>query len=215
MFWAKLRLSNQYKKVGAISDVVDGRTFKEVLLGYSKKSVEKVCARCKGETTEGSLSKEEPKGLVPLLAEPLQIEVEKGDKGWLKNCLVGQISAMYDACFVQQVLRSEGFKVKVCHWFGFYVITWFEEEEQIEIFWDLRDSTLKAWLDDVDNVENFSSSQKLRVWLSIEGLPHGAWAESVFNRIASWWGKVIKIDPETAAKSRLDSARILVGVNFL
>ncbi|KAK9027665.1 hypothetical protein V6N11_067489 [Hibiscus sabdariffa] len=204
-----------YKKVGVISDFVDGRTFKDVMMGYSKKLVLKVSAERKDESNVSSFSEEKPKVLVPILAEPLQIEIVEGEKTWLKNCLVGQISAMYDAGFVQQVMCSEGFKVKVCQWFGYYAIIWFEEEEHIEIFWDLRNSTLKVWFDDVDTVENFSSSQKLWVWLSIEGLPLEAWLESNLNRIASRWGKVIKIDPETVAKSRLDRARILSGVNCL
>ncbi|KAK8655417.1 hypothetical protein V6N13_107993 [Hibiscus sabdariffa] len=86
-----------YKKVGVISDFVDGRTFKDVMMGYSKKLVLKVSAERKDESNVSSFSEEKPKVLVPILAEPLQIEIVEGEKTWLKNCLVGQISAMYDA----------------------------------------------------------------------------------------------------------------------
>ncbi|KAK9038414.1 hypothetical protein V6N11_023285 [Hibiscus sabdariffa] len=170
-----------HKKVGFSSKVVEGKTFKDALMDYSKKSVVKLSEGCEGEATVGSLSKDMSKVSGSILVEPIQIEVEEGDKSWLKNCLVGQLSAMYDAVFVQQVLCSEGFKVK-------------------------------TWFDDVDTVENFTSSQKLRVWLSIEGLPLGAWSVSVLNRIASRWRKIIKIDPEKVARTRLDRVRILMGL---
>ncbi|KAL4309565.1 hypothetical protein GQ457_01G031530 [Hibiscus cannabinus] len=67
------------------------------------------------------------------------------------------------------------------------------------------DEKEKAWL----------KNCLLKVWLSIEGLPLEAWSESVLHRIGRRWGKVIRLDPETLAKSRLDKARILLGINCL
>ncbi|KAK8656115.1 hypothetical protein V6N13_108674 [Hibiscus sabdariffa] len=201
-----------YKKDGASFKVVDGRTFKAVLMGNFKQVLEVGSAGSKGEAKVNSLSKENAKSVRSLMVEPLQIVVEEGDKAWLNNCLVGQISAMHDTEFIQQMLRSKGFKVKVFHWFGFYSIIWFDKEMQIEIFWDMRNTTIEPWLDEVDTVNNFLSSHKLRVWLSIKGLPLRAWSKLVFHCIARRWGKVIRLDPEMAVKTILDKAKILLGI---
>ncbi|KAK8662063.1 hypothetical protein V6N13_091651 [Hibiscus sabdariffa] len=93
------------------------------------------------------------------------IAVDDKEKSWMKQCLIGQIVPMYDADFVQQVLISEGFKVSVSTWSGFVVVIMFEEVEQVDIFWDLKDSFLRSWLVDIDHVENFMNARKLRVWL--------------------------------------------------
>ncbi|KAK8681874.1 hypothetical protein V6N13_054273 [Hibiscus sabdariffa] len=124
-------------------------------------------------------------------------DIKEKDKQWLKKCLVGQIVAMYDASFVQQMLTLEGFKVKVSCWSGYYVIISFEEEEQIEIFWDLKESVLKPWLVDIDIVENFMIQKKIRVWVSLEGLLLEAWNEAVLVSIGSLWGNVIRLDTDT------------------
>ncbi|KAK8716477.1 hypothetical protein V6N13_043784 [Hibiscus sabdariffa] len=59
------------------------------------------------------------------------------------------------------MLQSEGFKVKVSIWPGYYMIIQFEEEEQLDIFWDLKDSLLKPWLCEIESVENFMQVKKL------------------------------------------------------
>ncbi|KAL4386551.1 hypothetical protein GQ457_09G024140 [Hibiscus cannabinus] len=127
----------------------------------------------------------------------------------------GQIVAMYDAEFIQQILRSEGFKVSVSCWYGFYVILRFEEIEQVEIFWDLKDSFLKTWFCDIDMIESFMKSKKLQVWVCIEGMPLEAWNDSNFVSIANLWGNVIRLDTDTIEKRRLDVARVLVGISCL
>ncbi|KAK8644393.1 hypothetical protein V6N13_123701 [Hibiscus sabdariffa] len=91
----------------------------------------------------------------------------------------------------------------------------FEEEEQIPIFWDLKESLLKSWFTDIDTVDNFMNKKKLRVWVRIEGMPLMAWQESVFNTIGSRWGNVIRIEEETVKRLRFDGARILLGVSCL
>ncbi|KAK8624970.1 hypothetical protein V6N13_089854 [Hibiscus sabdariffa] len=137
------------------------------------------------------------------------------DKRWLDNCLIVQITAIYDAELVQQLLVAEGFKVKVIRWIGFYVVICFEEEEQVSIFWDLKESLLKPWFSDIDTVESFMDSYKLKVWVCIEGLPLEAWTEPVIRLIGGRWGKVIQVDADTVNRNRVDAARILIGVKCL
>ncbi|KAK8701743.1 hypothetical protein V6N13_020122 [Hibiscus sabdariffa] len=81
---------------------------------------------------------------------------------------------------------------------SFYAVIRFEEEEQIPIFWDLKESLLKSWFTDIDTVDNFMNKKKFRVWVRIEGMPLMAW-----------------IEEETAKKLRFDGARILLGVSCL
>ncbi|KAK8676837.1 hypothetical protein V6N13_142399 [Hibiscus sabdariffa] len=118
---------------------VDGRSYKEVLMSKITTVNEVTSLGCP-QVLDGQL-KEEKVELSSLEKGLLFVTTEK-DKEWLRKCLVGKISAMYDAEFVQQVLQSEGFKVKVSCWSGFFAIIHFEEEEQINIFWDLKDSIL-------------------------------------------------------------------------
>ncbi|KAK8492800.1 hypothetical protein V6N12_044414 [Hibiscus sabdariffa] len=82
----------------------------------------------------------------------------------------------------------------------------------MEIFWDLRNSTIKPWFEDIDTIEIFMKSQKHKVWLCIQGLPLEAWNELAFLSIASRWGKLIRLDTDTGDKKRLDIARILIGI---
>ncbi|KAK8533846.1 hypothetical protein V6N13_028464 [Hibiscus sabdariffa] len=128
---------------------------------------------------------------------------------------VGQVKGMYDANFVEQALKSEGFKVKVSPWSGFFVIIHFVEQEQIQIFWDLKASLLKSWFVNIDTVEHFSSEKKLKVWVTLENLPLVAWNDEIFKSIVSRWGTVLKTDEDTSQKNKFDCARILTGVKHL
>ncbi|KAK8564991.1 hypothetical protein V6N12_058567 [Hibiscus sabdariffa] len=128
----------------------------------------------------------------------IQVNVFEYEREWIKSFVVGQIKAMYDTELVQQALQADGFKITVCQWLGFYAVIRFEEEEQIPIFWDLKESLLKSWFTDIDTVDNFMNKKKFRVWVRIEGMPLMAW-----------------IEEETAKKLRFDGARILLGVSCL
>ncbi|KAK9004251.1 hypothetical protein V6N11_002057 [Hibiscus sabdariffa] len=145
----------------------------------------------------------------------IQVNVSEHEREWIKSCVIGQIKAMYDIELVQQALQVDGFKITVSRWSGFYAVIRFEEEEQIPIFWDLKESLLKSWFTDIDTVDNFMNKKKLRVWVRIEGMPLMAWQESVFNTIGSRWGNVIRIEEETVKRLRFDGARILLGVSCL
>ncbi|KAL4386887.1 hypothetical protein GQ457_09G026990 [Hibiscus cannabinus] len=57
--------------------------------------------------------------------------------------------------------------------------------------------------------------QKLKVWVSLEGLPLEAWSESTLFTIGSRWGRVIQIDSDSVERKRLDKARLLLEVKCL
>ncbi|KAK8501182.1 hypothetical protein V6N12_008191 [Hibiscus sabdariffa] len=106
---------------------------------------------------------------------------------WIKSSLVGQIKGMYDIDFVQQVLWSDGFKA----------------------------SLLNDWFDDIDFIECFMLNKKLKVWISMEGIPLEFWNHSTLSVIAGLRGSVIKVDGDTLQMKRVDAARILLGVSQL
>ncbi|KAK8612419.1 hypothetical protein V6N13_092535 [Hibiscus sabdariffa] len=58
-------------------------------------------------------------------------------------------------------------------------------------------------------------SEKLKVWVSLEGLPLEAWSESTLLAIGSRWGRIIQIDSDSVERKRLDKARLLLGVKCL
>ncbi|KAK9008239.1 hypothetical protein V6N11_075141 [Hibiscus sabdariffa] len=132
---------------------------------------------------------------------------------WLSNCLVCQVKGMYDADFVQQVLVAGGFKVKVCVWSGYFVLLYFDEEEHMEIFRDLKEAMLESWFVSIDSYYDFTRLNKLKIWVVLDGFPIEAWHEDVFVSMANSWGSFVKLDEDTASKSRLDSARILISVS--
>ncbi|KAL4318738.1 hypothetical protein GQ457_18G015890 [Hibiscus cannabinus] len=180
--------------------VTNERSFKDVLLGITQE-VEKVSAPSKEGCFETDIT--------------LQIPFSPSEANCLKNSFVGQVKGMYNADFVQEALRSDGFNIKVSTWSGFYVIVQCLEVEQVEIFWDLKKSLMESWFEDIDTVDNFLSKKKLKIWVNIEGLPLFAWHATVIESIAKKWGHVVKIDDDTLARNRFDVARVLLGVTFI
>ncbi|KAK9006188.1 hypothetical protein V6N11_035233 [Hibiscus sabdariffa] len=98
----------------------------------------------------------------------IKASIPPSDLEWLNQCFVGQVKGMYDTDFVQQALRADRFKVKVSVWSSFYVIIHCLEVEQVAIFWDLKQSLLESWFEEIDTLVNFTSEKKLKIWVSIE-----------------------------------------------
>ncbi|KAK8636768.1 hypothetical protein V6N13_124506 [Hibiscus sabdariffa] len=127
--------------------------------------------------------------------ERYPVNVFETESEWLEFCVIGQIKSMYDTDFVQQVLQADCFKVKVCGWSGYYTIIRFEEQEQIPIFWDLKESLLQSWFSDINTDMN---KKKLRIWVCIEGILIVAWQDAMLKTIGSRCGSVIRIDVDTS-----------------
>ncbi|KAK9037406.1 hypothetical protein V6N11_022317 [Hibiscus sabdariffa] len=200
--------SNKSIKKSRLYMVTNGRSYKEVLVSKDKSNFGGSVER-QGlvEGTNQVLNQKEAN------FEPFHFSIPKVDIEWMDHCIVGQIKGMYDALVVQQALRSDGFRVKVSVWSGYYVIIQFEEEEQIQIFWDLKDSMLGLWFDDIDLVDHFTKYEKLKVWMILENVPLVAWNESVFAAMANRWGSFISLEEDTSKRIRLDQAHILLGVS--
>ncbi|KAL4340434.1 hypothetical protein GQ457_08G033810 [Hibiscus cannabinus] len=191
------------------SKMTEGRSYREALFSHDSRSEEK------GKESNGTgfdLGNKPGACSTVNDCNLFHFTVQQNDMLWINKCIVGQIKGMYDADFIQQILRSDGFKVKVSAWSGFYSIIQFEEEEQIQIFKDLKEEMLKNWFDDLETLENFSLNLKHKIWVSLENVPLVAWNNGIFSALANKWGKLIKIDKDTALKNRFDCARLLIGV---
>ncbi|KAK9021600.1 hypothetical protein V6N11_011581 [Hibiscus sabdariffa] len=201
-------ISNKSVDKSRVFMYTNGRSYKEVLMSKPMSNPgDDVDRQGLEEATNPDFTRKE------INFEPFNFSIPKADLVWLEHCLVGQVKGMYDAHVVQQALCSEGFRVKVSVWSGFYVIIQFEEEEQIQIFWDLKDSMLGLWFDDIDSVDHFIKNKKLKVWLILGNVPLAAWNESVFVALTNRWGSFISVEDDTSKRVRLDKARILVGVS--
>ncbi|KAK9042478.1 hypothetical protein V6N11_017548 [Hibiscus sabdariffa] len=206
------RLEKLKRRDVVLNKGIDEQTYKEALMTNTgegngdevRVKIAKGSGNPSGDIVVGSVA-----------TEAVQIATTNKDQSRLKQCLVGQINPMYDPKFVQQVLVANGFRVKVSSWSGFYVVIQFEEVEQMDIFWDLKESVLKPWFEEIDTVERFMKEQKLKVWVSLEGIPLEAWSESTMFAIGSCWGRVIQIDSDTVERKLLDKARLLLGVKCL
>ncbi|KAK8690445.1 hypothetical protein V6N13_073978 [Hibiscus sabdariffa] len=183
-----------YQKVPkskGITKVVEGRSNKEALICNISVDSGKHCQdanvapkKADHESTEvQKVSVKESE--VNADFKPLVMTLGERDKGRLNSCLIGQINFMYDVDFVQHMLQSEGFKVSISCCSGYYAIIKFEEEEQLDIFWDLKETVLKPWFPEIDRVESFKEAKKLRVWVCIERLPLKAWNETDLFNIGS------------------------------
>ncbi|KAK9000970.1 hypothetical protein V6N11_082764 [Hibiscus sabdariffa] len=199
-----------------MSSKLDRRTFKEALLGNSHqkdKGDDPKKLPILGHRAAFSDYRQngEDDSNINNVGAPIPVSVSKAELSWLKRCFVVQIRGMYDTKFVQQALVSDGFRVKVCLWSGFYAIICFEEEKQMAIFWDMKEMLLNSWFTDIDNLDNFMNKKKLRVWVCVQGMPLMAWQETMFTTLGSRWGRVVRLDADTVNKSRLYVARILLG----
>ncbi|KAL4387432.1 hypothetical protein GQ457_09G028790 [Hibiscus cannabinus] len=87
--------------------LTNGRSFKEVLLTKSEPG-----RPCSFNGDPEEIRGENFKSDKPI-ADPYHFSLSGKELAWMDNCLVGQIKGMYDASFVEQVLLSEGFKVKI------------------------------------------------------------------------------------------------------
>ncbi|KAK8562412.1 hypothetical protein V6N12_010493 [Hibiscus sabdariffa] len=186
------------------SKVSKDKSYKDALLEHLKPQMQDETHVVGGQKKEKSSGRE----TINIMAS-----IPSSDLDWLNQCFVGQVKGMYDADFVQQALRSDGFKVKVSVWSGFYVIIHCLEVEQVAILWDLKQSLLESWFEEIDTLANFMSETKLKIWVSIEGIPIHAWHPSVIKSVASHWGKVIKVDEDTISRNIFDCAWVLVGVS--
>ena len=78
--------------------------------------------------------------------------------------------------------------------------------------WSLGRSNLilQKWTSNLDLNNDFQS--QVPVWIRLPELPLEYWHEDVFDGIARTFGELLSIDPVTAAKKRLNYARICIGV---
>ncbi|KAK8698523.1 hypothetical protein V6N13_114635 [Hibiscus sabdariffa] len=145
---------------------------------------------------------------------PYEVHPPQTETKWLKLCLVGQLKSMYNVDLVRQALRSEEYSCQLCEWSGFYVLIHFDSGKGLEDFWKAKDSLLKSWFADLDQLHTFEQKKKQKVWITISSVPFSVWFDSFFKNLASLWGEVLKIDEETVAKTRFDVAHVLVGVSL-
>ncbi|KAL4346370.1 hypothetical protein GQ457_17G015750 [Hibiscus cannabinus] len=190
--------------------LTNGRSYKEVLMAQGLTE-----ARFSEDCQGSEVDFKQDHNRTEAKFEPFHFSLPKKEIQWLDYFLVGQVKGMYDAFVVQQALRSDGFRVKVSVWSGYYVIIQFEEEEQIQIFWDLKESLLEQWFDDIDSIDHFIKYKKFKVWAILENLPLVAWNVSILTAMANKWGSFICVEEDTLKRIRFDQARILLGVSHI
>ncbi|GMJ03208.1 hypothetical protein HRI_003990000 [Hibiscus trionum] len=144
----------------------DNRTFKDVLLGVPESVIPSGDERGVEDRTEdgaADIYKAEGSNKVVrvVLVESDQeirnveegqqfITIQKKEMAWIKNCMVGRIKTMYNAEIVQEALRSDGFQVTVCPWFGLLVILRAPDAETKNEVWALRGELLRTWFDKLE-----------------------------------------------------------------
>ncbi|GMI98329.1 hypothetical protein HRI_003502200 [Hibiscus trionum] len=222
-FESKSRATNPFK-------LRDLRTYKEALLSYKghpsnsgwqkgdsfskvsdRSSAEKNVETCADgdRMVEVKLVSEYP----PVIKEAMvdrSIQFRKELASWIHQSVVGRLKNMYNAEFVQDALRAEGFRVNVCPWEENMVVIRLSNAQERKTLWETRRELLRTWFDELELLEGFDGKHFSKCWVVLSNVPLQIWNSDFFFGLCNQWGVVIQIDDETKQLQRFDRARILV-----
>ncbi|KAK8696942.1 hypothetical protein V6N13_113110 [Hibiscus sabdariffa] len=139
--------------------------------------------------------------------------IKEADMTWKRSCLVGSMTPIFNIETIQEALRSDGFQVEVCPWFGLTVILKFTNVEEKMRCWRARSKLLRTWLDKCELLEGFEGKKRLKIWVLLQDVPLSVWNFNFLIGLTSRWGKVVEVDEGTRNLRRFDVARILVQTN--
>ncbi|KAE8704873.1 hypothetical protein F3Y22_tig00110435pilonHSYRG00103 [Hibiscus syriacus] len=176
----------------------DGRTYKDTVVGLKKDEGQQ--SRNLGDRRE---EKNDMDFFIPL-----------EERAWLRTSLTGIVKVIFEVEFVQRALRTEGINVKVVRW-GYaknaclVVFRSVEEKEAaIEDKWE----ALSFWFERLEPVIEEKGVPLPYCSVSMMGVPLNCWSVSFFTSLASRWGKLVKIQEQTAQRVDCRVAQMLLRV---
>ncbi|KAE8682317.1 Polynucleotide adenylyltransferase family protein isoform 4 [Hibiscus syriacus] len=121
----------------------------------------------------------------------LEVFIPMEDRSWLRSSLTGICKPLFEVEFVQRALRTEGINVKVIQW-GY---------------------AKKACL--FERLEHVMEEEGVPLpycAVSMIGVPLNCWSVPFFTSLASRWGKLVKIQEQTANRVDCRVAYMLLRV---
>ncbi|GMJ11561.1 hypothetical protein HRI_004825300 [Hibiscus trionum] len=140
------------------------------------------------------------------------IQIPRDDMKWLKACLVGRIKSMYNAEVVQDALRSDGFNATVCTWNGLLSVIRADSEATKNKIWEVREELLRIWFDELEFLQGFEGKMRVKVLVELKNVPLHLWNPWFFRQLGERWGKVLKVEEETAGLLNFDRAKMILEV---
>ncbi|KAK8697394.1 hypothetical protein V6N13_113545 [Hibiscus sabdariffa] len=150
------KVNRESKKMKESGKVVDSRSYKEALLG----NIIGVNAQ-RPQEAEVELGHVAHEKEVVGNAAHVNVEVCKADQGCelVPGVSVNELEVMKSVSPLVMALNK-----KDKEWLNnCLIVLKFDEEEQIDIFWELKDTILKPWFSDIDTVANFMEAKKLLI----------------------------------------------------
>ncbi|GMI85109.1 hypothetical protein HRI_002180200 [Hibiscus trionum] len=142
------------------------------------------------------------------------IQILRGDMKWLKACLVGRIKPMYNVEVVQDALRSDGLNATVCNWNGLLSVIRADSEATKSKIWEVREELLSIWFDELEFLQGFEDKMRVKVLVELKNVSLHLWNTWFFWHLGERWGKVLKVEEETAGLINFDRAMLILEVQY-
>ncbi|KAE8709196.1 hypothetical protein F3Y22_tig00110332pilonHSYRG01075 [Hibiscus syriacus] len=175
---------------------LDGRTYRDTVVGV-KKVLKGLQVSSQGNKKEENKS--------------LEVFILVEERIWLKSSLTGICKDIFEVDFVQKALRNEGFKAKVIRW-GFAknaCLVVFQSVEERRIAMEERWEALSFWFQLLDPVVDEGGIPLAYCAISMVGVPLNCWSVPFFSSLASRWGKLVRIQDQTAHRVDCRVAQLL------
>ncbi|KAJ4833698.1 hypothetical protein Tsubulata_034942 [Turnera subulata] len=100
--------------------------------------------------------------------------------------------------------------VKVSELSGNTVLACFPSEASMRQFIQEAPDWVRIWFSSLKPWEKGDHAKNRRAWLCIRGIPLHAWCNEFFQIVGSLFGDLVRVDPATEQRHRLDGAWIEV-----
>ncbi|KAJ4840697.1 hypothetical protein Tsubulata_044983 [Turnera subulata] len=159
------------------------------------------------------------RGSGPFNATPGQTEIDAVNTfvpttetvQWLGRCAVGVLKNPTSMESVHYIWILDGMRnVEVTDMGGDKVLVCFPTKENMTHFLQCNHDWVRLRFDSLVPWCVGDRATNRACWLEVRGLPLMAWAQEFFEIVGSWFGKLIKVHPETVLRKHLGAARLEV-----
>ena len=130
---------------------------------------------------------------------------------WLNKSLICVSEVAWDLEVLTQALVKDGCsKIRSLSKYKF-VLTYQTREQKEEVL--KNQVNLANWFDEVKNWDIYEVCETRRFWIEVFGVPPHGWTMRNFERIVSFWGKLVCLETPIEDTVSFESMKILVESN--
>ncbi|KAJ4825577.1 hypothetical protein Tsubulata_006514 [Turnera subulata] len=128
---------------------------------------------------------------------------------WLSRCAVGIIKDPREMDYVHHIWALHGYgEVEVSKLAGNSFLACFPSTDSMQQFLQAPPDWVSLWFDSIKPWCNGMRAETRRCWISVRGLPLQVWCQEFFVLLGSQIGRLIRVDPRTEKRRRLEEARL-------